>query len=289
MKAVVDTIIQHEPDVLILQGVDYDHRAIAAHALSQLLDEQGLDLPHVYMPPTNTGLPTGIDIDGDGRSDGPRDAQGYGRFLGQASIAVLSRFPVAKHRVQSFHELLWADVADIEGLKDLLPAEAIPLQRLASVSMAAIPITLPEQELWLLALHATPPVFDGPEDRNGHRNAAENTFWLRFLSGDFGSNIGEFFLIGGQLNVDPSAGEGHRKALARVLNDPQLQDPFSNWPTVDRHTVTYKRVGKLRVSYLLPSVSLRVADLGMSADERPEGDTKLSRHRLLWADVELPP
>src|SRR3546814_15576309 len=49
------------------------------------------DLPHRFTAPPNTGVPSGHDLDGDGRTMGPRDALGYGRFPGQYGMAILSR------------------------------------------------------------------------------------------------------------------------------------------------------------------------------------------------------
>ena len=63
---------------------------------------------HVYSAPSNTGVPTGLDLDGDGRSDGPADAMGYGQFPGQYGMAVLSRVPLGP--VRTFRTLLWSDI-----------------------------------------------------------------------------------------------------------------------------------------------------------------------------------
>ena len=38
-------------------------------------------------------------------------------------------------------------------------------------------------DLHLLAHHPTPPVFDGPEDRNGRRNHDEAALWTAWLDG----------------------------------------------------------------------------------------------------------
>jgi len=286
--AAVKTIVSHTPDVIVLQGIDRDDHAYAAKSLSELLAQHGLALPHVYMPPSNTGLPTGLDIDGDGRANGPRDAQGYGRFRGQGSIAVLSRWQIGTDRVQSFHDLLWRDVTTSAILTNLLPESALPIQRLASISLAAIPIELEAADIWILTHHATPPVFDGPEDRNGHRNSAENRFWPEILAREDVSNIGEFHIIAAQLNLDPEKGEGQKQAVVDILENPLLQDAFQDWPAEDRHTATFQNAGRLRVSYLLPSIKLEVQGCGMSKDIAITDTNQQSRHRLLWVDVEIP-
>ena len=67
---------------------------------------EGLDYPHAHQGPQNTGVPTGLDLDGDGRRAGPPDAFGWGRFPGQYAMAVLSRYPLGE--VRSFARFPWA-------------------------------------------------------------------------------------------------------------------------------------------------------------------------------------
>jgi hypothetical protein len=70
--------------------------------------------------------------------------------------------------------------------------------------------------LRLLAFYATPPVFDGPEDRNGRRNHDEAAFWLRLLEGDLPMQAPAAALRAvGQTNLDPQDGDGRREALRR--------------------------------------------------------------------------
>jgi len=286
--AIVQTITAYTPDILILQGIDYDHQNVAARAFSQLLNQNGHPLPYVLMPPTNTGVPTGLDMDGDRKFGTPRDAQGYGRFFGHGSVAILSKFPIQIEQVQSFHDVLWSAVTLPENLTELIPTDSLDVQRLASTVMAAVPVQVADRTLWVLTHHATPPVFDGPEDRNGHRNAAENLFWLGALSGQHAAQIGSNFIIAGQLNADPQLGQGRKADLIRLITDSRLQNPFADWPATDRHTVTYQTAGPLRVSELLPSANLRVTGLGMSDDPPISDKIKHTRHRLLWIDVEIP-
>lgn len=42
----------------------------------------------------NTGEPSGMDLDGDGRTDSPEDAFGFGRYPGQYAMVLISRHPV---------------------------------------------------------------------------------------------------------------------------------------------------------------------------------------------------
>ncbi len=53
--------------------------------------------------------------------------------------------------------------------------------RLSSKSHWDIPININGKEIHILASHPTPPVFDGPENRNGNRNHDEIRFWRDYI------------------------------------------------------------------------------------------------------------
>jgi hypothetical protein len=201
---------------------------------------------------------------------------------------LLSRFPIQEDQVIDLHETLWRDATGHSDLTELIPADAVSIQRLASVSAAAIPLNIEGKTLWILTHHATPPIFDGPEDRNGFRNADENGLWLRFLDGDFGVVPIGPFVLAAVLNVDPTRGEGHQDRLVRLLTDLRWTDPFAQLPVKDAFTASFQNAGKLRLSYILPASKLHINDFGMSADLPPNDESKHSRHRLLWVDVEIP-
>jgi hypothetical protein len=64
-------------------------------------------------PPPNTGRPTGVDLDGDGRTYRARDAHGYGLFSGDGGMAILSRLPIGA--VRDFGALPWIDLPEQRG------------------------------------------------------------------------------------------------------------------------------------------------------------------------------
>ncbi len=156
----------------------------------------------------------------------------------------------------------------------------------------------------LLAFHAQTPVFDGPEDRNGRRNADEIRFWQLFLDGQYGTPPERFVLLG-TLNVDPVDGEGRKRVLQALLSDPRLQDaqPESLGGTLAasqgqrgnpaRDTVDWKEPhpGNLRVDYVLPSNGLEVVASGVdwpaSKDTGHDVVTRASAHRLVWLDIAM--
>ena len=73
-------IAQARPDVLLVTELDWDAGNTALTAFQTLLADAGAGMPHAFAFRPNTGLATGLDLDGDGKMNGARDAQGYGRF-----------------------------------------------------------------------------------------------------------------------------------------------------------------------------------------------------------------
>ena len=55
-------------------------------------------------------MPSGRDLNKDGKTDGPADAYGYGAFPGQYGMLVLSRFPFDLDNVRTFQKFLWKDM-----------------------------------------------------------------------------------------------------------------------------------------------------------------------------------
>ena len=237
----------------------------------------------------NTGLATGLDLDGDGRTGGPGDAQGFGRFSGQGGMAILSRLPVDEAAVTDLSALLWADLpgADLPRLPDGMPfpsAAAMAVQRLSTTGHWDVPLILPDGgRLHLLVFYASPPVFDGPEDRNGKRAADELRLWTAYLDSRLGRTPPEDrFVILGDANLDPEGGDGDRAAMAAFLADPRWQDPRPLAPDDSAATALWPPpAGELRVDYVLPSADMDVRAAGL-AD--PGGDGP--RHRLVWVDLQ---
>ncbi len=265
-------IVEASADVLLLTDFDYDLDLIALDALRARLAERGLAYPHVFARRPNTGMPTGRDLDGDGRLGGPRDAQGYGRFSGQGGLAVLSRLPLAPEL--DLTELLWRDVPDSAIAED---DPGHDIQRLSSSAHWALRAETPAGPLILMTLAATPPVFDGPEDRNGRRNRDEVLLWTHWIDGRLPGTVlpGAPVVLLGNLNIDPARGDGRREAAQAVLAHPRLTDPLPDLPTV-----SWDSTGPMRVSYVLPDATLGVAGAGVM-DAVPEAGP----HGLVWVDL----
>lgn len=295
------------PDVLLLAEFDHDAGLVAARAFADLAG----GYPHVFALGSNAGMPTGLDMDGDGRSGDARDAQGYGRFSGDGGMVLLSRWPIDTAAVQDFTPLLWRDLPgatlpQVDGAPFPSP-EAQAIQRLSSTGHWVVPVTTPEGPLLILAHAATPPVFDGPEDRNGLRARDELRLWEAWFDGALGPRPDLPFVLLAKTNLDPADGEGDNPAMAAVLARLDLQDPrpaspgalaaadtgHSGDPALDTADWSDGVPGNLRVSYVLPSTRWEVLAAGVvwplpGAPLRAEAEAA-GPHRLVWADIRRQP
>ncbi|SFG89055.1 Endonuclease/Exonuclease/phosphatase family protein [Palleronia marisminoris] len=297
IDAAVAMIEATSPDILILQDIDFDAGGAALSALAERIEPP---YPHRFALLPNTGMATGLDMDEDGRLGGPRDAQGFGYFAGDGGMAILSRFPIAEDEVRDLSDLLWRDLPG--AIPPPLPEDVAEAQRLSSVGHWIVPVDTDQGRLTLMTWSATPPVFDGPEDRNGRRNRDETALWLRLLDGELAVPPPEPpFIIAGLGNVDPDSGEGRPDAISSLLGDPRLRDPAPTSPGAGRagkptDTVLFNPpTGPLRVSFVLPSADLTVLRSGVlwPIEDSPEADAlgpleHWPRHRLVWVDIALP-
>jgi hypothetical protein len=283
--AAAEAVRTTDAGVLVLTGFDYDAGLVALAAFDRLVGKGHETYPYRFALRPNTGEATGLDLDGDGRLGGPGDAQGFGQFAGQGGMAVLSRWPIDVSAVRDFSDLRWRDLphADLPPHPDGTPfpsEDAQAAQRLSTTGHWDVPVMLEDgSRLHLLVWYGSPPVFDGPEDRNGKRAADEVRFWQRYLDGDFGPPPSSFVLAG-IANLDPNGGDGDRQAIAALLDDKRLQDPIPGLPTA----YWPEPVGDLRVDYVLPSIGLPV----MAAGVMPRSDAPGAPiHRAVWVDLTI--
>ena len=308
VKAVAHVVARISPDILVLQRVDYDLHLHAAKALRDMIAQDGPTYPHVFAFQPNSGVRTGLDMDGNGRIAEPRDTQGYGDFVGQRGMVVMSRFPIIESAATDFSAFLWRDLPQA-----LLPevngapfpsAEAQSIQRLSSVGHWVLPIQLADRKLDLMVFHATAPVFDGPEDLNGRRNHDELIFWSHYLDGYFAAAPDGAFVLAGAANLDPLDSDGRGEAITALLTDLRFQDPrpmrpgtppsdpgHRGDPRLDTVEWPAPGPGALRVDYILPSSDLHVVDAGVFCplDGTPDAEMvqTASRHRMVWIDVRI--
>mgnify|MGYP000388363985 FL=1 len=294
IRAALRLIATIKPDVLALQRFDWDAELRAARAFQSALKAQGWEMPHVLAPRPNTGVASGVDIDGNGQIGGPGDAQSYGTFAGQRALLLLSRLPFDAQYSQDHSQILWADVPHTQSTD---APEIARVQRLAYVAMLQTAITWNQRPISLLTFHASPPVFDGPQDRNGRRNADEIAYAAALLD-----HLPRPFVLLANTNLDPFDGEGHHEVMRQLLAHPKLQDPKpasaggrasanpQHRGPAQLDTVDWPdpRPGNLRVNYILPSRDFALHDGGVHWPAKDLSDPHGNSHRLIWQDVSLP-
>ena len=251
-QRIAEIVQRCEVDVLLLCELDRDAAAESAKVFAEQYlakSQRGLtpiQFEYRYCAPVNTGEPSGLDLDGDGKTDGPGDAWGFGRFPGQYGMVLLSRYPILVDEVRTFQTLPWSRMPEARRPENYYSDEVWKQLRLSSKSHWDVPIGIGPVEnkriVHVLCSHPTPPVFDGAEDRNGCRNHDEIRFWVDYLSpgkadwivDDAGRGGGlaaaaEFVLMG-DLNCDPVDGDAQRDALASLRSHPRVFDPEPKGP-----------------------------------------------------------
>lgn len=242
-RNVAETIQRTAPDVVLVNEFDYDPEAVDLFRKNYLEVSQNGARPvryrHAYVAPSNTGVPSGFDLDNDGTVGGGNDALGFGDFEGQYGMVVYSRFPIDTRRARTFQTFLWKDMPSARLPDD--PATPVPADwfspaeldvvRLSSKSHWDLPVRVgPRRTVHFLVSHPTPPTFDGDEDRNGLRNHDEIRFWADYVSGgrraayirdDRGRRGGldrrDEFVIAGDQNADPLDGDSVDAAIDQLL------------------------------------------------------------------------
>lgn len=337
-KKIAEVIQRVRPDVMLLNEFDYDPDGRAAELFCQkylAVGQNGcvpIEFPQRYTAPVNTGRPSGRDLSKNGRMNEPGDNVGFGRHEGQYGMLVLSRFPIDRERVRTFREFLWRDMPDAKLPVDpqsdepFYGDEDLSVLRLSSKSFWDVPIDVQTDTgrpfvVHLLCSHPTPPVFDGPEDRNGRRNHDEvrlvadyiDPQRAAYLTDDKGQKGGlakdALFVIVGDLNCDPVDGQGVPGTMDQLLNHPRVNNSFTpssaggplssaeqaelnpnqrGDPAHDTSNFGGEGFSNLRIDYVLPSHGLKVIDGGIfwPKPDEPGGDAVTATdHRLVWLDI----
>jgi hypothetical protein len=247
-QTIAEIIQRTRPDVLLVNEFDFDAGGVAARLFQEnylSVSQNGADpilYPHRFVAPSNTGIPSGFDLDNSGGVGGPNDAFGFGFFPGQFGMAVYSMHPIDQPGVRTFQLFLWKDMPGALLPDDpTTPAPAdwyspaeLDVFRLSSKSHWDVPIEIGNKTVHFLVSHPTPPVFDGAEDRNGTRNHDEIRFWADYVipsrSGYIvddegvpgGLRPGAMFVIAGDQNADPFDGDSSADAALQLLDHPLI-------------------------------------------------------------------
>jgi hypothetical protein len=306
-SAVAEIIQRARPEVLLINEFDfYEDNALAEAFQENYLSigQRGaapIEYPYVFVAPSNTGIPSGHDLNNNGVVAGPDDAFGFGFFPGQFGMAVFSQHPIDEDAVRTFQLFKWRDMPGAMLPDD--PATAAPADwyspaeldvfRLSSKSHWDVPVTIGRKTVHFLVSHPTPPVFDGPEDRNGTRNFDEIRFWADYIDPDRSGYIyddaggtgglkgGDLFVIAGDQNSDPLDGDSIPGSIQQLIEHDLVNVSFTpsspgavqqsalqgganltheSDPRFDTADFADTAPGNLRADYVLPRVNLKITD-----------------------------
>ncbi len=328
-------IIRHvRPDVLMLCEFDHpgdggDDGALENFCRNYLENpEQKQDAifyPYRYCPPTNTGLLSPCDLDGDGELTLPGDGLGFGEHHGHFGFVILSCYPIAESQIRSWQHLLWKDFPNNLIPEDYYSEQARTVLRLSSKNHVVVPVEVDQQTVHLVCCHPTPPVFDGDEKRNARRNHDELKLIAEIIDGaphlvdDKGQPGGldsqAKFVVMGDLNADMQDGDGMKSAIRELLLHRKINRLVSAGPQTPKslggrfHIPWQQRRGRatewthisgLRLDYVLPSDDLQVENAGVFWPDKKDPLRSLitdekgrcrpqagSDHRLVWVDIKF--
>jgi hypothetical protein len=305
-KTVAEIIQRVRPDVLLINEFDFYPNGQAAELFQDnylSVSQNGaeaIEYGYYFVAPSNTGIPSGFDFNNNGVVGGADDAYGFGFFPGQFGLAVYSRYPINYDDVRTFQLFLWKDMPGAMLPDDpntpapadwYSPAE-LAVFRLSSKSHWDIPIQIDNKVVHFLVSHPTPPVFDGPEDRNGTRNFDEIRLWADYITpgntSDYiyddngqsgGLKPGEMFVIAGDQNSDPLDGDSIPGSIQQLLEHPLINTKFApssagapeqavlqgganlthrSDPAFDTADFADNAPGNLRADYVLPRKNLQI-------------------------------
>jgi hypothetical protein len=260
-SAVAEIIQRTRPDILLINEFDY-YAPTAEHPNGPLIDAfrdnylevahngaAAIDYPYSFVAESNTGLASGFDLNNNGvvvttplAAGYGDDAFGFGEFPGKFGMAVYSRYPIRADDIRTFQHFLWKDMPGALLPDDpATPAPAdwyspaeLAVFRLSSKSHWDLPIDVDGRTVHFLVSHPTPPVFDGPEDRNGTRNHDEIRLWADYIDPDRSAYIydddwvfgglagGARFVIAGDQNSDPLDGDSIPGSTQQLIDHPLI-------------------------------------------------------------------
>jgi Endonuclease/Exonuclease/phosphatase family len=300
IRNVAEVVQVVRPDVLLINEFDFDPLAVDLFRDNFLEVPQNgaapIEYPYAFIAPSNTGIPTGKDLDNNGSISGPNDAFGFGAFPGQFGMVVYSRHPIAFDDVRTFQLFRWKDMPGNLIPTPFYSPDEVDILRLSSKSHWDVPIEVGRKTVHFLVSHPTPPVFDGSEDRNGRRNHDEIRFWADYITPGKSSYIyddegvhgglqpGELFVIAGDQNADPLDGDSVPGAIQQLLEHPLVNTKLTPHspgaieasalqgganathrgdPRFDTADFADSAPGNLRVDYVLPRKTLQLVSAGV--------------------------
>jgi hypothetical protein len=307
-RTVAEIIQRARPEVLLINEFDFDSGSVALRLFQDnylSVSQNGaapIVYPYRFTAPSNTGIPSGFDFNNNGVIGGPDDAYGFGFFPGQFGMAVYSMHPILYSEIRTFQNFLWKDMPGARlpddpatpAPADWYSPEELAVFRLSSKSHWDVPIRVGRDTIHFLVSHPTPPVFDGPEDRNGTRNFDEIRLWADYITpgpsnfyiyDDAGNRGGlapySRFVIAGDENSDPLDGDSIAGSIQQLLDHPLVNTKVTpssagaveaallqggantthrGDPKFDTADFADSAPGNLRADYVLPRKNLKIVD-----------------------------
>ena len=119
--SVAEIVQRVRPDVLLINEFDYAPAAVGLFQQNYLsVPHNGaapIVYPYTYIAPSNTGIPSGKDLNNAGgvvtTPGAPGygdDSFGFGAFPGQFGMVVYSRYPIDPLGVRTFQQYKWKDM-----------------------------------------------------------------------------------------------------------------------------------------------------------------------------------
>ena len=331
IRNIAEIIQRVNPDIILLNEFDNQenndnnqHQSLKKFMTHYLNTNQNgqsaIHYPYFYQGPVNTGVNSGFDLDGNGKKGVlPGDGFGYGHFPGHFGMALLSKYPINVENVRTFQYFKWQDMPN--ALKPIDPITSKPWfseeawqnSRLSSKSHWDIPVEVNGKTIHILASHPTPPVFDGPEDRNGKRNHDEIRFWTDYITTENsgyiyddkgkkgGLKASSPFVILGDLNASNVDGSAISSGISSLLTHNNIQDVMPQSQGAKEHTLDKENAKhhtafwRMRADYVLPSkTGIDIKNSGVYWPTVDEDTFRLikdraasSDHRMVWVDILL--
>lgn len=315
-RTVAETAQVNEPDVLVLTGISYDEDGRIAEILKdQYLasgqnGQAGQNYPHVFAAPSNSGIDSGVDLDGDGTVGGPGDAMGYGQYPGEEGMIIFSKEPLDTENARTFQEFLWKDLPGSsleEG--DFTQAEESIL-RLASTSLWDVPVLVDGSPVHIVASATAAPAEPSTADVARSEDMAElisdyvaSEAWYLYddEGGEGGIAPGADAVVVGEPSLSDEDGL-HQLTDHSVLEDPapeavtetSLQSRPGPISQTDALATRWVDGGEdQRASVALPSGGLDVSGSGIFWPGEGEfgyetvdpAVTRSLNDRLVWLDI----
>ena len=196
-QTVAEIIQRSRPDVLLVNEFDYDADGEAAELFRDNYLEvsqngaRPADYPYYFVAPSPTpASPAASTSNNNGTVGGGDDAFGFGAFPGPVRHGRLLEVPHRPPTTSGPSSTSCGRTCPARCCPDdpATPAPAdwyspaeLAVFRLSSKSHWDVPIAIGNKTVHFLVAHPTPPVFDGPEDRNGTRNFDEIRFWADYV------------------------------------------------------------------------------------------------------------